>query len=81
MLCSVGQRIVIVEEYIRTASISSVREKFHGKYSRGYLSAKSTFQEFVKIWRTTGSVSNKKKNKQPTVKTPEVMPNVANVTG
>lgn len=78
---SIEQRIFIVEEYVRTTSIRSVRVKFQEKYPRSGVPAKSTIQDLVKKWRTTGDVSNAKRDKQPTVRTPEVVANIADVIG
>lgn len=78
---SIEQRVFIVEEYVRTTSIMSVREKFLEKYPEGRVPAKSTIQDLIKKWRTTGNVSNMKRDKQLTVRTPEAVANVQTIIG
>jgi hypothetical protein len=59
---SLQQRIAIVEVYVCTGSIKETRDIFAGKFPGVGLPAKSSIQDLVKKWRTTGSVVNAKKN-------------------
>lgn len=78
MQYSIENRIFIVEEYIRTNSIALVRKKFKEKYPSSGVPAKSTIQDLVKKWRTTGNFSNAKRKKLLIVRTPDVVVNVEN---
>lgn len=74
---SFEQRVFIVEEYVKSKSIQFVRDSFSLRFPKFGVPAKSTIQDLIKKWRLTGSVSDGKKHRKPTVRTPEAVADIA----
>lgn len=73
---SVNERLCIVEAYTRTRSFKRTREIFRERYPNTSIPAKSTVQKLIQKWRETGSVFNAKRNRLPSVQTPEAVANI-----
>jgi len=52
------------------------RDIFAGKFPGVGLPTKSSTQDLVRKWHTTGSVTNAKKNRAPSVRTPDVIADI-----
>ncbi|XP_075229652.1 uncharacterized protein LOC142329169 isoform X10 [Lycorma delicatula] len=70
------QRLFILQTYLTTVSYKSTREYFVEKYPGINVPAKATIQHLVKKWRSTGTVKNAPKHRQPTVRTPEIVSDI-----
>ena len=72
MTYSITERIFIVEAYIQTSSFKETRQLFQDKYPLRSVPAKSSIQDLVRKWRTTGSIKNATRNRRPSVRTPQL---------
>jgi len=68
MVLTLKQRIFLVETFVKSNSFLTVKNEFQQKYDKDP-PAKSTIQDLVKKWRSTGSVLNNKKRRSKTVLT------------
>jgi hypothetical protein len=73
---SVKERVRIVEAYVRTGSFKETREIFQEQFPDASVPAKSKVQDLTAKWRATGSVLNAKRNRLPSVRTPEAVANI-----
>ena len=69
MVLSLQQRIVIVEDYLCTGSITETQQVFLEKYLEIKVPAKRSVQSLVKKWHKTVSVKNVKKQRPKLVRT------------
>lgn len=72
MTYSIPERIFIVEAYVQTSSIKETQQLFRDKYPLRSVPAKSSIQDLVRKWRTTGSIKNVTRNRTPSVRTPQL---------
>lgn len=72
MTYSIPERIFIVEACVQTSSIKETQQLFRDKYPLRSVPAKSSIQDLVRKWHTTGSIKNVTRNRTPSVRTPQL---------
>jgi hypothetical protein len=76
MTYSIGERVAIVEAYVRIGSIKETRGISRDKFPGRGIPAKRAIQTLIKKWRATGSVHNAPKQRAPAVRTPKVIEDI-----
>jgi transposase len=70
---SLEQRTLILRLSVRTGFVKFTREKFVEQCPVASVPKKRTVQQLVRKWRSTGSVSNARKHRNPSVRTPKAV--------
>ncbi|XP_028647974.1 uncharacterized protein LOC114643576 [Erpetoichthys calabaricus] len=73
MIFSIPERVAIVELYVETRSFKKTRTSFAERYTNSPVPSKRTIQNLVKRWKETGSVADKQRVRQRTVRTPQLV--------
>ena len=71
MRLTVGERVFILESYLKTMSYAHCRQSFFEKFRR-QAPVKSAIAKMIKKFRETGSLLDKNRNRQKSVLTPGI---------
>ena len=75
MRLTVGERVFILESYLKTMSYAHCRQSFFEKFRR-QAPVKSAIAKMINKFRETGSLLDKNRNRQKSVLTPGILQDI-----